>query len=292
MRWWRRASASASAPAVKTSEACEISDIGSAPLVAGIEDPLLRGPEGHEGQRHDDEEKHPRDGRGIAHVEALEGLVVDVERQQVGGFERPALGDDVGAVELLEGLDHLHDQVEEDHRRDQRNGDEDEAAQLARPVDGGGLVERLVDALKRGEEDHHGRTELPAAQKGDGEERVGGIAEPVDRLDPEPCQHHVHQPLGGEDVAPQHRDGDRAAEDRGHVEGGAKEVDAAQLVVEDVGDEERESEFQRHRQEHVEQRHRERPAEGSVRGEELDIVLQPRPFRGLHQVVTGKAQIE
>ena len=64
----------------------------------------------------------------------------------------------------------------------------------------------------------------------------------------------------GEDVAPQHRDRDRSAEDRRHVVGGAEEVDRLQPVVEDHRDEEREGELQRHREKDVKQGHAQRLA--------------------------------
>ncbi len=148
------------------------------------------------------------------------------------------------------------------------------------------------DRLQRGQKDHHGRSELPHTQERNGEKRVAGVAKEVDRLEPQPGDHHVDQTDVGEDVAPEHRDRHRSTQDRGHIIGGAEEPDPLEPIVEHIGDQQREGELQRHRDEHIGERHLERPMEGAVKKQQLDIVGQPHPARIAQQRIIGKGEIE
>ena len=129
---------------------------------------MLRRPERHRSEdRHEHEQAQDKRAR-VAHFEVLERFLVDHQRQQVCDLQRAAAGDHVRAVEFLERLDHLHDEVEEDHRRQQWQGDPPEHLPGARAIEARGFVEIRGDALQAGEKDHHRRAELPQAQQHDG----------------------------------------------------------------------------------------------------------------------------
>src|SRR3546814_16551658 len=66
-------------------------------------------------------------------------LLVEVERVEEGRIRRPAraLAEDEGRREGLERADQLHDEVEEDDRRQHGQGDADELQPRPRTVDGG-----------------------------------------------------------------------------------------------------------------------------------------------------------
>src|SRR3546814_838511 len=108
-------------------------------------------------------------------------LLVEVERVEEGRIRRPAraLADDEGRREGLERADQLHDEVEEDDRRQHGQGDADELPPRSRPVDGGRVVKVLRDLLQPGKEDHHGRSELPDGERDQGIERVARIGDPA-----------------------------------------------------------------------------------------------------------------
>src|SRR3546814_1185783 len=58
-------------------------------LVA-IVDPVTGREEGGRRRRRDDADEHPRYGRGVAHLEVGEALLVEVERVEEGRIRRPA----------------------------------------------------------------------------------------------------------------------------------------------------------------------------------------------------------
>jgi hypothetical protein len=89
------------------------------------------------------------------------------------------------------------------------------------------------------------------------------------------AQHAVDQAVAREQEAPQHRHRDGAAQDAGQVERRAEEVDAAQLEVQHVRDEQRKAHAQRHRQHREPQRDAQALAEQRVFESQLAVVLQP-----------------
>src|SRR3954471_19588383 len=101
-----------------------------------IEHPELRGDEVDRGQRTDDEQEDPGQRRRVSHVEAAEAALVEVERVEERGVRRTtgSAADDERLRERLERVDDLQDQVEEDDRREQRQGDLEELADPSRAV--------------------------------------------------------------------------------------------------------------------------------------------------------------
>ncbi len=79
--------------------------------------------------------------RKPCHLVGLECVVVDQNGDEGGGTAGTAVGDDERAIELLESLADLSDQVVEDDGGDHRDGDGEELTPLACAVDGGGLVQ-------------------------------------------------------------------------------------------------------------------------------------------------------
>src|SRR5437870_1076278 len=64
----------------------------SAPQLAFVVDPGRRPAQHQQRQRQDDEEEQPRQRRGVAHPEELEGVVVEVEHVDEAGVGRTSLG--------------------------------------------------------------------------------------------------------------------------------------------------------------------------------------------------------
>ena len=83
----------------------------------------------------------------------------------------------------LECLTQLGDEVEEDDRRDHRDGDVQELPRPAAAIDGRRFIQVRRHTLERGKEDNHCRAELPHAQQADDKQRVVRAAQPVDRMD-------------------------------------------------------------------------------------------------------------
>ena len=156
----------------------------------------------------------------------------------------------------------------------------------------GGLVEVLRDLAQAGEEDDHRRAELPDREHDEGRERVVGVRDPGRPLDADEREELVDQALGAEDLAPEHRDRDRGAEQRRQVEGGAVDADAADAAVEHHREAERGGELQRHRPEHVGEGDAERVAQPLVVEERVGVVAEPGPARRGQQVVVGEGEIE
>ena len=79
-----------------------------------VVDPLLLAGERNDRQDADDDEHDPCQSRSHAHVVGLECVVVNQQGDQGSGTTGTTVGDNVGAVELLESLADLSDQVVED----------------------------------------------------------------------------------------------------------------------------------------------------------------------------------
>src|SRR5499427_7936613 len=71
-------------------------------------------PELDRGDYDDDQEQEVGDGGGVAEVEVLEGLVVEVVHEDGGSVQRPALRAQVHLVEKLQRVDR------QPHRQEQR----------------------------------------------------------------------------------------------------------------------------------------------------------------------------
>ena len=214
-----------------------------------VVDPLLLAGERNDRQDADDDEHDPCQSRSHAHVVGLECVVVNQQGDQGSGTTGTTVGDDVGAVELLESLADLSDQVVEDDGGDHRNGDGEELTPLAGAVDGSSLVQVCGHALQCSKEQHHGGTELPYTQKADDPQRVVGVRQPfgaLHRTKGDSAHHGVQQTVHAEHSLPQHGDSHRAAQNGGDVVHGAEQVDAGDLEVQDVGDEQCEDQLQGH----------------------------------------------
>src|SRR5688572_4999924 len=71
--------------------AARSSTIASAPLdLALVVDPVRRRAEDQQREGEDDQEQHPGQGGGVAHLEVAEGVLVEVEVVEEGRAARPA----------------------------------------------------------------------------------------------------------------------------------------------------------------------------------------------------------
>ncbi|MPM12844.1 hypothetical protein SDC9_59198 [bioreactor metagenome] len=196
-------------------------------------DPGLGGAEGQTGEEEDDGEQDPRESRGVAHLEELEALVVKHEAIEISRLERTSLGDDECTGKVLEGVDHLHDEVEQDDRGEFGDGDLPEDAHPPRPIYARSLI--LADGylFQSCQKEQHGRAELPNGDQTDGSQCIAGIAQPIHGLDAEDAYKVVHHPLVHKQVLPQYADGDAAAEDGWYVVEGTKQVDTLDVLIQD-----------------------------------------------------------
>src|SRR3970282_871084 len=108
-----------------------------------------------ERERHDpDEEEHHR-RRGLAELEVLKGLLVDVVHVDHRRGDRAALGHDLHDVDALEARDRQRDHEEQGGGREQRPRDVAEALPAARPVERRGLVEVAGNGLEPRDVEYH-----------------------------------------------------------------------------------------------------------------------------------------
>ena len=219
-----------------------------------VVDPLLLAGECNDRQDADDDEHDPCQSGCHTHVIRLECVVVDQQRDQRGGTTGAAVGDDVGAIELLESLADLSDQIVEDDGGDHRNGDGEELTPLAGTINGSGFVQVCRHALQSGQKQHHGGTKLPDTQEADDPQRVAGVRQPLGALHQtkgDSAQHGVEQAVHAEHSLPQNGDCNRAAQNGGNVVHRTEQVDACDFEVQDVCDEQRKDQLQRHGDESV-----------------------------------------
>ena len=231
---------------------------------------LLAGERDHS-QDADDDKHDPGQGTGHTHFVALEGVVINQQRNQSCCVTGTAAGDDVGTVEFLERLGNLGNQVVEDNGGDHRDSDGEELAGLGSTVDGGGLIQIRRDALQCGQEQHHGGAELPHTEQADDEQRPGTVGQPGGTLDAHIAQQSVDDAVITEQGAPQNGDSHRTAQNGRDVVYGAEEVDELDLEVKNVGDEQGKDQLEGHGDERIFKGDQQRGRGGLV-GENLHIV--------------------
>ena len=86
-------------------------------------DPISREIELDGGDHQDNYEQDPRHPGGVARGEAFEPFAIDIEHVEERGVDRPAPGGDEGDGKGLKKVDNADNEVEEDDRADQRDGD-------------------------------------------------------------------------------------------------------------------------------------------------------------------------
>src|SRR5438874_1265232 len=79
--------------------------------ITAVINPASRRPQLDYRERKQDNHEKPRQGRAVAHLEVLEGLIVDVQGQKPGRVARPTFGRDVGHREDLHRPDDAEDEV-------------------------------------------------------------------------------------------------------------------------------------------------------------------------------------
>ena len=228
----------------------------------------------------DDDEHDPGHGAGHTHFVALERIVVNQQRNQRDGTAGAAIiKDNVGTVEFLERLSNLGNEVVEDNGGDHRHGDGEELAGPGSTVDGGGFVQVDRNALQCGKEQHHGGAELPYTQHNDNDHGVIGVSQPTGPLNADKGEQHVDDAILFEQGLPQNGNGNRAAQDGGNVVDGTEQVDALDLEVQDVSDEQSKNQLEGNGDEGITEGDDERGQRFLV-GENVDVV---------HQAVLGNA---
>ncbi|MBP2349419.1 hypothetical protein JOF29_000502 [Kribbella aluminosa] len=110
-------------------------------------------------------------------------------------------------------------------------------------------------------------------------------------MDSEQVQQLVQQARGAEHLPPEDRDRDARAEQRRQVEDGSIKRHSPNTPVQDHGEQQRDRQLQRHRDEHVGERHLQRVVQPLV-GQHPGEVLQADPLRRLDQVVVREGQVQ
>ena len=137
------------------------------------------------------------------------------------------------------------------------------------------------------------RAELPHGKRDEGEEGIARIGDPAWPLHAEEHHHDpIDEPVAGEKLPPQDRDGDARAKERGQIEQRAVERQAADALVEDEGDAKREAQLQRHREEHVGEGHRHRGGEFRIRRRDADVVRGADPARIAQEIEVREREVE
>src|SRR5205085_11008129 len=112
-------------------------------------------PQLQEREDEDDGEQRHRQGRGVAELEELERLPVDVVDRRGGRVGRPPVGHDEDGVEQLERGDERDQQHEYAGPVEQWQRDVPEAPERPGAVDARGLVVDGGDVLQPGQKDDH-----------------------------------------------------------------------------------------------------------------------------------------
>ena len=248
---------------------------------------LLAG-EGNHSQQGNGNEHDPSQRTRHAHLVGLEGVVVDQQGDKRRSIARAALGDDVGAVEFLERLCDLGNEVVEDNGGDHRNGDREELAGLGSTIDGGGLVQVSRHTLQGSQEQNHGRTELPHTQQADDEQRPGLVSQPVGTGNAEEAEDRVDDAGILEQGTPQNGNGHRTAQDGRDVVDGTEQVDELDLEVQNVGNEQRKDQFEGHRDESI-LHGGQQDGDRLAAGKDLDVVHKAVLADALEEVQVSKA---
>ena len=185
----------------------------------------------------DDDEHDPGHGAGHTHFVALERIVVNQQRNQRDGTAGAAIiKDNVGTVEFLERLSNLGNEVVED------NG---VIIGTVMEKTGGSWKHRRWWRLRTGRPKRPSmrqgtapwRSELPYTQHNDNDHGVIGVSQPAGPLNADKGEQHVDDAILFEQGLPQNGNGYRAAQDGGNVVDGTEQVDALDLEVQDVSDE-------------------------------------------------------
>ena len=130
-----------------------------------------------------DEHDH-RQRRGIADVEELEALLVDVEGEHQRAVLRAAAGHQVDVVEDLERADHGDDHDDQRGRAEQRPDDHAEDLPARRAFEPRRRLVVARDRLQRGDvEDHVQPDHLDDAGDDDRRHRPVRLAQPVGPVD-------------------------------------------------------------------------------------------------------------
>ena len=182
----------------------------------------------------DEQHHHHHHAGGGADAEPQVGdrLLEGVDREIEGRGARPALGQQIDLLELVEGPDRAEHDDDDQHLPELRQRDVEEAAHRTRAVDLGGVVELERHGLQpRQHADDDERRVLPHVEH-DGRGHRHGRAWRASRsaapIRPGALQRVVHHAdLGIEDPAPDQRDHHRR-HDVGKQQQAAKDRDAGQ----------------------------------------------------------------
>lgn len=162
-------------------------------------------------------EQHQRHDRGATDSGSTEGLGVDPMRDQVGPAGRTTAGEGVDGVENLSGADDPGDGNEEQGGTEHRQGHVPEPLPSARAVQTSGGLNLGRDGQDARQEEQRDVADVrPYGDRRNNGQRQAGVGQPLNA----PVQRGAQSTVGGsQDPAPQHRDGQRGAHPRQHVQG-------------------------------------------------------------------------
>lgn len=169
------------------------------------------------GDTDQNDEQHQSHDRGPAYRRSAESFRVDPVGDQVGATGGAATGEGVDGVEDLSGADDAGDGHEEQGGSQHRQGHVPEALPTARTVQTRGGLNLRGDGQNAGQEEQRHVPDIrPHRNRRDNRQGQSGVGQPLDA----PAQQSAQSAVGGsQDPAPQHRNGQRGAHPRQHVQG-------------------------------------------------------------------------
>lgn len=169
------------------------------------------------GDTDQNDEQHQSHDRGPAYRRSAESFRVDPVGDQVGATGGAATGEGVDGVEDLSGADDAGDGHEEQGGSQHRQGHVPEALPTARTVQTSGGLNLRGDGQNAGQEEQRHVPDIrPHGNRRDNRQGQSGVGQPLDA----PAQQSAQSAVGGsQDPAPQHRNGQRGAHPRQHVQG-------------------------------------------------------------------------
>ena len=252
-------------------------------------DSLLFDLEHDQRQRHDDQEQDDRLGGGAAEFIVEKRVAVDRVDDQVGGFARAALGQNLDLAEGLERLDDVDDERVEHDGAQTRQRQAEKLLHAVRAVHRGALVDGFVNVAKPGGEIQKVDAAVePGGQHRHADQRVARVADPVDFQ----AGDLVEQADRG--VQNNLEDHGRAAGGDGHRQriGGAERADAGEGLAAQY----RRHKPQQHAAEHDDDHKEQRDDDAVVKtfgSQQVDVVFSPDKNFGVAELVGQKhAQVD
>lgn len=205
---------------------------------------------------------------------------------------RAAARHDVRLQKDLEPAENAHDDVEENRRRQHRNGNVPELPQRPRAVHFRGLIQAARHALQAGQVDDHAAAHGPQIHQNHGKFGPTLVGQPARTADAQVGQKRVQKPeIAVENPLPEQGDG-HAGDDARQKENRPEHPDAEHFLVHQEGNQHAQHRVQGNAERHVVQRVAQAFPEQRILGEHDLVIKKTDPLGRTVDVVGRKAQIQ